>query len=401
MFSRFFNSVKKTKPIVLLQQKSQHLLFGGKIIQLPNGLILSGGEVIKDHNIFVILELYDPIKKIQVASRRLEEQCYSKILCLSKELIWIKCDFGKQYVMNSSTLQSDEQLEAEFNVHQVDFDSNIYLGELQFATRSSTDDGDHVLVVHDFSKMKFNQPASIILMPTEDASRSIIRNMIAFTALPNGLFACEVTGGKRSDFQILLFKKEPGPTLQFTQISTLYPNRQKTSDIIARDRFIALTDGRILTYHPSENHFQVWQADGQCVDEWTWHKDVTCNDTTFKPGFWTHDVIPLPDGEHLLVQTSKKELFSFKENLFLFNMRNRVVKPVDFNVGNSPHITMLKNAQIAVQTFSWFQNNTHLVCIDFNEMIAYRKEITKQLSSVGLYSDVNKLVTNYILDCTP
>ncbi len=396
MLSRFFNffrHVENDKPSILMQQPLQSDAVSN-LMTLPNGLILSGGTL-RELNDPVNLVLYDPINKTQVASRRLESCGYPRFICMSNEWILIKCDYSDyQYVVNASTLQSDKTLEAELNIHKLDFYNGVYLGKQQFATLSCADKdnrfgGPYVIMVHDLSTMTFNQPASSILTVPEEASAAGIGSIGAFKELPNGLFACQVYGHNTSCFQVLLFKRDPGSPIRFTHIDTLYPEVQRSSSSAASGHFVGLSDGRILTYHESGNHFQIWQ-DGKCVDQWSWHNDVTCDDATFKNGFWTHNVIPLPDGEHLIIHP-------LGEKLFLFNIKNRVMKPVDLEdlALRAWNVKVCPNGQVAL-IMSDKQNQSKFLHIDLKEMIHYRQEVTNQLDSVGLYPDVNKLVTSYI-----
>lgn len=392
MFSWLFGSASRNKPSILMQQTCQHDL-ASTMMQLPNGLILSGGKIEKDNQI-VNLELYDPINKTLVANRRLESRGHPRFLCMSKEWVLIKCEYSSyQYVVNSLTLQSDKKLEAELNTQKLDFYDGVYLGGQQFATLSEYSQDTYVIMIHDLSTMKFNQPASAILTFSKEASAG--GHMLDFKKLPNGLFACRVKERNTSSFQVLLFKREPGATFEFTQIKALHPKTERSSSGSASGSFIGLSDGRILTYHSSGKHFQIWQTDGQCVDEWSFHKDVTCNDETFKRGLWINDVASLPDGKHLLIQV-------LGEKLFLFNMKTRLIKPVDFGkLELTPwDMEVCSNGQVAVR-MTHKHKDTRLVYIDLKEMMAYRQEVTEQLYSVGLSPDVNRLVTSYISESSP
>lgn len=412
MFSKMFSlfsrraNTNATKPSTLMQKTCQHDLISN-MIHLPNGLMLSGGEV-KANNNKVNLELYDPIKKTKIASRQLESQGFPRFLCMSNEWTLIRCeDSGYQYVVNSSTLESDKKLEAELNKQKLHFYDGAYVEAQQFATLCHLDstsdptnlaDRDkYVVMMHDLSTLKFNQPASNILTLPKDASSAGTGQMANFKSLSNGLFACQVVGHNTSCFQILVFKreqKEPGSPIQFTHINTLHPKTETSSQSRASGHFISLSDGKILTYHASGKHFQVWQADGdgrQCVDEWSWHeKGVTCNDPIFERGFWTDKIVSLPDGKHLLFQVQN-------EKLFLFNMETRVVKPVELDRPELRpwDIELGENGQVGVRmTYDRFRD-TRLVCIDFQEMIAYRQAVKDQLDTTGMCRDVNKLITDY------
>lgn len=396
MFSSFFGYANRTKPTIHMQQACQkHSL--SNMLQLPNGFVLRAGSDEEENPIH--LELYDPIKKIKVATCHLESTGFSRFVCMSREWVLTKCGDGKLYVVNSSTLERNKELENILAAQKFDFRSGIYLGEQQFVTLNRKDSCTNTanIKAHNLSKMEFNQSVSTICCP---------RILLSYKDLFNGLFADKTYGDGSSYYQVRLFKREQGSAIRFIQIGTLKPKMEDAGFGPASGDFVGLPDGKILTYHESGNHFQVWQDNGKCLNEWSWHKDIKCDDGIFKQGFLTCDVAPFPDGEHLLI-LAFTHLPDCIYKLFLFNMKTRMMKSVDFSLFSgfgltqySMGMTMLTNGQVAVR-MSHLRQGMCVVCIDFTEMMDYRQGTTQLLSSAGLTPDVNNLVTSYISDTSP
>ncbi|MHB1948702.1 MAG: hypothetical protein ACYCQI_11395 [Gammaproteobacteria bacterium] len=384
MFSYFFSTNKAKHSILMQQPCRQGWISDMKV--LPNGLILSWTSI-KALN----LELYDPVKKIKVASCHIAVKGISYLVCMSRErLLFCNKKEGVLYVFNSYTLERDEKLEEILKTQKMDFEAGIYLGEQQFITKSKRIYGENSLVSsHDLSTMKFYQPVSM----GWPCKKSSLKD------LENGLFACQL--GYYDDkirYHIGLFKRKSGPNIEFTQIGSLYPNKQDSGFGYEAGHFIGLPDGKVLTYHEAGDHFQVWQSDGKCVDEWTWHKDIICDDNVFRQDFLNRDVAPLPDNEHLLILADTHH-HTYIHKLFLFNMKTRVIKPVEFNGLDPWRMKVLANGQVAVHMMDKNKKN-HMLCIDFAEMLAYRKGVTAHLNTY-LSPDVNRLVTSYISDPSP
>lgn len=397
-FKRSLKSTPKTKPAIVMRHQCQQELLG-ETMQLPNGLVLSGSPDQEEKSRTINFELYDPVKKIQVATRRLTSYIKNcRFVPMSKEWILVEClDLlvdRRVYVVSSTTLESNEKLEAKLNSLKLNFFAGIFLGNQQFLTKARDSSNYSLIRAHDLSTMEFNQRIY--------ADESI-------KDLSNGLFACTYDADNPSQYKVCLLKREHcGNPFQFKAVGYCLPKKAKSKD--PKDlsykhppspgRIIGLPDSRVLTYHQHANYFQIWQSDGEYIGQWSWHKDMACDNPTpdvqaSKKGFRVNEVAPLPDGEHLVINSRDRwPLY----RLFLFSLKTRTMKQVDFGrLGLQPwDITVLANGQVAVRMTRGHEE-THLVCIDFDEMKAYRKGIKKLLDATTLTPDVQGLVKSYIL----
>lgn len=383
MFSYFF-ATNKAKHTICMQQPCQQGWISNLQV-LPNGLILSwtSNEVFN-------LELYDPIQKVRVANYHLALSGLCRLVSISRErLLFVRERDYALYVFNSFTLERDDKLEKILGNQKIDFDHGIYIGEQQFITISDREYGKNALIrAHDLSTMTFNQP---VTMGYEWIQSS-------FKDFGNGLFACLLRHHDKYQYRVGLFKREPGPKISFTQIDSFYAEKEDSGFGYVPGKFIGLPDGRILTYQEAGTRFQVWQSDGKCVDEWRWGDDVICHDKIFEGGFLNYQVVPFPDNEHLLILADTHHR-SYTKKLFLFNMKTRVINPVEFNGLEPWKVEVLTNGMAAVHMRDESSKN-YMLCIDFAEMLTYRKGVTAQLNRY-LVPDVNRLVTSYISDSSP
>lgn len=384
-FSSYFKNPTEAKPSFLMRYANQHAM-RNTLEQLPNGLLLSGGVTSDDSVAY--LELYDPNKKTQVATRRLAHGGSLRFLSLSKERVLIMSKEGFDHridIIDATTLNCDAKLEKQFREGKnSDLGGGIYLEEQQVATVCQDAKNTDMFAIwkHDVSKMTSELACQMerpnVLLDHGDVA------IYDLQKIANDLFACKMTGDKV--FQILLFRKSGN---QFTHINTL----NAKADSRRHGRFVGLADGNILSYHESGASFQVWNEDGECIDTWSW-KDVACHDKVFKQGFDLDEVRSLPDGEHLLMLSKGKKLF-------LFNMKTRVMNAVDFGDPKLKpmSVKVLANGQVAVHVGVGYGRPLKLVCFDFEEMRKYRRGVTEELYSAGIKSlNVDGLVTSYLAD---
>lgn len=390
MFFRRLGLIKQKNPTILMNQPNEDGIEYTDMIQLPNGLLLSG-SVMSFDGYKIHLELYDPINNTKIVHRLLNAAGNPNFLCVSNKWILIKGDNDLIYVVNTSNLESNIPLESKINALNLEFDHWVYLGEEKFATLSRVGNRKYRIMIHDLLNMTFNQSSSsLIIIPKETLVKS-------FTALSNDLLVCHVAGDNfNSDFEIDIFKNECGASINFEHIDTLYPMRTMGCRHVAEGHVVVLPDGKVLTYHFLGN-FQIWEPESKeyekCVAAWNF-EDMIYNDKAFSNAY---RVAPFPDGEHLLVLS--RGLMTSK--LFLLNMQTRMVKPVDLGKLEPLDINVSSNGLVAVICTNKHYKDKRLLCLDFKEMKDYRDGIKDKLLSAKLYSDVNNIITSYIFDKIP
>src|SRR5205807_22209 len=117
---------------------------------------------------------------------------------------------------------------------------------------------------------------------------------------------------------------------------------------------------RLLTYHASGKHFQLWEGKN-CVKEWNWiSKDTRCEDILF-------EVAALPDSDHLLVLTRYK--------LFLFSMETMKIQPVKIGKLDVWNFCIYPNGQTIISATDKAYTKNILLAIDFASVADYRKGI--------------------------
>jgi hypothetical protein len=179
---------------------------------------------------------------------------------------------------------------------------------------------------------------------------------------------------------VFVYDKKSGDEYEYTLSHVIHP---KTSDRIgscASGKIVALSKGRLLTYHDSGKHFQLWEGKN-CVKEWDWvSTDTRCEDILF-------EVAPLPDGDHLLVHTRYK--------LFLFNIETMRIKPVKIEMLDIWHFCIYPNGQTIISATNKGYSKNILLAVDFAAVADYRNGI-RTLVSQTIGRDPTSIVNGYL-----
>ncbi|RAP37038.1 hypothetical protein B1207_06340 [Legionella quinlivanii] len=213
------------------------------------------------------------------------------------------------------------------------------------------------------------------------------------TKLATGQYIFKYSGYNCDDFKIFLLnkKEQANGAFQFELEGKIEPLKEHSIDSHGSGDFAALPNGDILTYHRSGRNFQVWQ-DTKCIKKWGWWLNeqikLSCSDETYKKGFWTRKMIPLPDNEHVLVLV-------WGVKLFLFSLKTNLLTPVDIGNHYPYNVSVRTNGQVLVQT-SQDHTNNNLLLLEFKEMLAYRTLIFKALEAKNLPTELNALITSFL-----
>jgi hypothetical protein len=382
----FFRS--KNKPSaddVKFQFKCDHGLIGD-MYYLTNGFIISIGEAPGGNKTKILL--FDPVEKKCIAEKILDS-LQPTIILLNQDSFLVKFSDKKSCVLSSVSL---DILEENRSAHS--YYTECALGNGRYAHVVDDDpnvrgpEGKKIIKTNSFqSLLSIKASLPIVLEDDRPTTTSYASNL---TLLANGKYVFKVLGHNSSYFKLFLLERDMQATeIEFKQLGIIAPRRARSSDSTASGSFVPLPDGRLLTYHLTGNHFQVWEGT-TCVDRWNWDDvEIKCDDKSHKEGFLTRDVLSMPDGEHLLIRSDKR--------IFLFNMKTRNMRAVD--IGElTPWCTPLVNLNGEVVIRGQAKNKeVMLLSIDLQEMKAYREQVTECLDkTANLYEVMNKMVTDYL-----
>lgn len=348
---------------------------------LSNGFLLNIEPCRDDHT--TILRLFDPTSSTKIAERVITSY-------QARVLSWDKDSFLLQTDKNNKKLSILSSLNLETLSHYggsyPDFYTNCLFdnGRLLSIWKQTTDVNTQVYIMsHDNKTNQFHLANLPIVIdgnnglpgfsPSSYGDLIKLDNgQIVFSPLDRGsmVFVCE---------------KKQNCEHAFSLSHVIHPKTSYSLGFFSSGNMVALTQGRLLTYQGSGEHFQVW--DGKdCVKEWSWSEEnIQCSDKKFRN--WTEKVVALPDGDHLLVKMGYK--------IFVFNMETRQLQKVEIGKLNVWDFCVYPNGQAVILGMDQRCTMTTLLCIDFACIADYRKNITTLLSET-IGKDVSSIVNGYL-----
>lgn len=345
---------------------------------LSNGLLLYVGQLVDDNT--AILTLFNPKTKAKVAERIMVSRM-ARVIPLDDDSFLLKTEYDdKLHILSAKNLETRENLQETIS----NFDTCCHISNNRFLSiheENKTDATQLTLMNHDCRKKQFNQKVSFpVLIKHKDTEISYTGDLIK---LDNGQIAFKVLGHNTEYFTVFVFDKKYDNEFSLSHI--LRPKRYPSNGSCASGKVVALTNGRLLTYHSAGKHFQIWEGKN-CVKEWSWSdEDIRCSVRLFSN--WTNDVAALPDGDHLLVKMGVK--------LFLFNMATSQLQSVEIGKLEVFSFCIYPNGQTIINGKNKDYSKTTLLTIDFACIADYRKGISTSLSQ-AIGRDPGSIVNGYL-----
>jgi hypothetical protein len=250
------------------------------------------------------------------------------------------------------------------------------------------------LVLYTWDKDAYVESSKISLAAHPLKSSSSISTMLS---LGKNRYCSHFCGQNTSEFGVLIFDVNPD-TNEVKEIGVIKPKAQhRGSDSTASGSLAVLPNGKLLTYHESNDNVQIWDTETlSCVKEWNWANIQKPKEFDV----WCLKIMSLPDSIYLLVQKGEK--------FYLFDTDKLVMKPIELAAKveyyGKHHI--LPSGQIIAFTKKDALSRDHHVNVmhlDLPEIMRYRKVMTESQHLVRLFFNRNRLpieITNNILSYT-
>lgn len=340
---------------------------------LSNGLLLSI-EGFHDDRI-TALTLFDPKTTTKVGERLIATD-FARMIPLDDECFLLKTEYDdKLHILSAKNLETREDLQETIS----NFDTGCPISNNRFLSihEQTKTNIQLTLMSHDCETKQFNQEVSSpVLIKREVTVSPCAGDLIK---LDNGQIAFKVLGHNTDYFTVFVFDKKVDG-YEFSLSHSIHPKTSRRFGSCASGNIAALTKGRLLTYHDSGKHFQLWEGKN-CVKEWNWiTKDTRCEDILFK-------VAALPDGDHLLVLTRFK--------LFLFNMETVQIQTVNIGTLDIWSFCIYPNGQTIISATNQGYSKNILLAIDFASVADYRKSV-RTLVSQAIGRDPGSIVNGYL-----
>lgn len=374
MYAFFQRLIKQApKADISLYGDCKSYIAASSTYRLSNGLILSIGKYkpnSKDKKNQTEVILFDVHAKTKIAEAILPENYTVFSNLFDNKLLLCSEDNKHIDVFDCNTLKIVGSVAGNFN----DYDRWLSLGDQRFVSVEHPHYGNKNapfrLIIQDLATKTFNQPASLPLPINEQdavcmGDRSYI-NVDHLSQLTNGQFACLVRGHNTGYFSVILFDRTPGAEYEFQIAGVIKPAQESwglNDSSTPKVKYVGLPNGNILTYHLSGQDFQLWHG-AECIDTWSWGKNVKCDDKVFRQGFWTYQVVPLPDSENLLINSRVK--------LFIFNTKSHEIQAVDLGKFEPEDVYMCPDGKAIVRAQEirdTFAVNNTLLLVDFSKIL--------------------------------
>ena len=198
-------------------------------------------------------------------------------------------------------------------------------------------------------------------------------------SLGKNRYCSHFCGQNTSEFGVLIFDVNPD-TNEVKEIGVIKPKAQhRGSDSTASGSLAVLPNGKLLTYHESNDNVQIWDTETlSCVKEWNWANIQKPKEFDV----WCLKIMSLPDSIYLLVQKGEK--------FYLFDTDKLVMKPIELAAKveyyGKHHI--LPSGQIIAFTKKDALSRDHHVNVmhlDLPEIMRYRKVMTESQHLVRLF----------------
>jgi hypothetical protein len=361
MFFRSRPVTPSTRPAQLYKAKLDNFM-KSRMRLLPNGLLLILTGIEDD----VKARLFDPVNKRNVAEVKLPNFYHCPIAHALQDKIYVE-DMYRDYglILNANTLETN----VAYNAQSTPAASMmVSLEKDKLATITKVSDSSDRLKKTDYYAVITYDPQlksrQISKLPIPVCKQD--KDITPLVNLAENQFAFGIHRENKFDIHLLTQTLESG----FKHSGTI----ELTGDQSANSgNFVALADGRLVTYQRYKNHLQIWEGT-RCVDHWR-----LCN------GFAINTVSPLPDCEHLLIG-----------NHFLFNIRTGQIKRVDLGDDVLLHYSQVcQNGQVIIVTRTTSDVDTYLAIVEFQEMFSYRNGVKQELVNKGLCESTSQVTAAY------
>ncbi len=345
-----------------------------RLHMLPNGFLLSITKLKNDNG--TILRLFNPKTKVKVSERFFQACCNVTMLSCSKDHFLLDAD--NTYILSNEDLMQNTYSDKDVSDLSVNYPITVKSNRVG-------DDVQIVLIGYD-STGKLKEMSPPVLIKGHDAVRGYYTPGVGEKPikLDNGQIAFSVLGHNTDYFKVFVFDKNIEGEYAYSLKHIIDPKTWPcNTDSRASGKMVALTKGRLLTYHQSGHHFQVWEGN-HCIKEWNWSdiKGIQWVDHL------TTCVTSLPDGDHLLMEMGHQKLF-------MFNIETQQIERVEIGNLDVWGVCVASNGQTIINAVNKTYTQSTLLAVDFTNIADYRKNITILLTQ-NIGKDMGSIVNGYL-----
>lgn len=316
---------------------------------LPNGMVLFLGLKAVKHNQYstnsTLLTTYLPAETEQIAKLEIRgHYCFGGSLCDNSFLLYRLGSNEPPLKVFSKTLEW-EIIDKKGKI--------LPIGNQQYITlfaKKVEHKVQYRLHLRDLKDHTIRQPLSLPFFT---------KGIPTLKQLENGQIVCECfDANSPNKLFIILFERNQNRVLQLEETGRMV--------LKSGSKLFGLQNGRLLTYHPDDNFFQVWDKSSS-VEKCNYRK-------TKNPGL-SKELHPFPDANHVILNNG----FGYR----LCNISTKSCKFIDFGE------YYVKNFQICANGYTLIaaekKSKPYLLIVDFKEIKDYREALTATFITKYLY----------------